>query len=97
MPFADTSTTPAEGTPGNLNPSLDYIHPAIAAGAGMGAQLSPARGRRFVKAIERAVVIFIPAPCIPGWKFEDGQTVELALLGARSARRSPGSVARVAR
>ena len=26
MPFADTSTTPAEGTPGNLNPPLDYIH-----------------------------------------------------------------------
>ena len=26
----------------------------------------------------------MPAPCISGWKFEDGQTVELALLGARS-------------
>jgi pyruvate/2-oxoacid:ferredoxin oxidoreductase beta subunit len=29
-------------------------------------------------------VIFIPAPCISGWKFEDGQTVEIGLLGARA-------------
>lgn len=89
MPYADTSTTPAEGTPGNLNPPLDYLHLAIAAGAGMVAQLSPAHGKLFVKTVERSLevegtaVIFIPAPCISGWKFEDGQTVELALLGAR--------------
>jgi pyruvate/2-oxoacid:ferredoxin oxidoreductase beta subunit len=44
----------------------------------------------FLKTIERSLevegtaVIFIPAPGISGWKFEDGQTVELALLGARS-------------
>jgi pyruvate ferredoxin oxidoreductase beta subunit len=90
MPYADTSTTPADGTPGNLNPPLDYIHLAIAAGAGLVAQLSPAHGKLFVKTVERSLevegtaVIFIPAPCISGWKFEDGQTVELALLGARS-------------
>lgn len=90
MPYADTSTTPAEGAPGNMNPPLDYIHLAIAAGAGMVAQLSPAHGKLFVKAVERSLevegtaVIFVPAPCISGWKFEDGQTVELALLGARS-------------
>lgn len=90
MPYADTSTTPAEGTPGNLNPPLDYIHLAIAAGAGMVAQLSPAHGKLFVKTVERSLevpgtaVIFVPAPCISGWKFEDGQTIELALLGARS-------------
>lgn len=90
MPYADTSTTPAEGAPGNMNPPLDYLHLAIAAGAGMVAQLSPAHGKMFVKAIERSLevegtaVIFVPAPCISGWKFEDGQTVELALLGARS-------------
>ena len=34
--------------------------------------------------VEGTAVIFVPAPCISGWKFEDGQTVELALLGARS-------------
>jgi pyruvate/2-oxoacid:ferredoxin oxidoreductase beta subunit len=43
-----------------------------------------------VKTVERSLevegtaVIFVPAPCISGWKFEDGQTVEIALLGARS-------------
>ena len=90
MPFADTSTTPAGTMPGNMNPPLDYIHLAIAAGAGLVAQLSPAHGKLFVKTIERSLecegtaVIFIPAPCISGWKYEDGQTVELALLGARS-------------
>jgi pyruvate ferredoxin oxidoreductase beta subunit len=90
MPYADTSTTPAEGTPGNMNPPLDYLHLAIAAGAGLVAQLSPAHGKLFVKTMERSLevegtaVIFVPAPCISGWKFEDGQTVELALLGARS-------------
>lgn len=89
MPYADTSTTPADGTPGNMNPPLDYLHLAIAAGAGMVAQLSPAHGKLFVKTIERSLevegtaVIFVPAPCISGWKFEDGQTVEIALLGAR--------------
>ncbi len=90
MPYADTSTTPADGTPGNLNPPLDYIHLAMAAGAGMVAQLSPAHGKMFVKAIERSLevegtaVIFVPAPCISGWKFEDGQTVEIAQMGART-------------
>jgi len=90
MPYADTSTTPAAGeTPGNLEPPLDYVHLAIAAGAEMVAQVSPAHGKLFVKTVERALecrgtaVLFVPAPCISGWKFEDGMTVELALLGAR--------------
>jgi pyruvate/2-oxoacid:ferredoxin oxidoreductase beta subunit len=90
MPFADTSTTP--GGPqamGNIQPPLDYIHLAIGAGAEMVSQVSPAHGKLFVKTVERSLecrgtsVIFVPAPCISGWKFEDGMTVELALLGAR--------------
>jgi pyruvate/2-oxoacid:ferredoxin oxidoreductase beta subunit len=90
MPYADTSTTPAGTAPGNLNPPLDYLHLAIAAGAAMVAQLSPAHGKLFVKTVERALacegtaVLFVPSPCISGWKYEDGQTIELALLGARS-------------
>jgi pyruvate/2-oxoacid:ferredoxin oxidoreductase beta subunit len=90
MPYADTSTTPAAGdTPGNLEPPLDYLHLAIAAGAEMVAQVSPAHGKLFVKTVERALecqgtaVLFVPAPCISGWKFEDGMTVDLALMGAR--------------
>ncbi len=90
-PFAETSTTPVgPEVPGNLEPPLDYLHLAIAAGAELVAQVSPAHGKLFVKTMERALgcsgtaVVFVPAPCISGWKFEDGQTVELALLGARS-------------
>jgi pyruvate ferredoxin oxidoreductase beta subunit len=90
-PFADTSTTPSgPGHPGNLQPPLDYIHLCIAAGAGLVAQVSPAHGKMFVKTFERALecegtaVIFVPAPCISGWKFEDGETVELATLGAQT-------------
>jgi pyruvate ferredoxin oxidoreductase beta subunit len=90
-PFAETSTTPTGSeSSGNLQPPLDYIHLAIAAGAEYVAQVSPAHGKLFVKTVERALasqgtaVLFVPAPCITGWKFEDGRTVELALLGARS-------------
>ena len=91
MPFAETSTTPsAEGTPGNPNLPIDYVHLSIAAGADLVAQVSPAHGKLFVKTIERALeckgtaVVFVPAPCISGWKFDDGETIEIALLGARS-------------
>jgi pyruvate/2-oxoacid:ferredoxin oxidoreductase beta subunit len=92
MPFAETSTTPVGSTvPGNLSPPLDYLHLAIAADAEMVAQVSPAHGKLFLKTVERALalkrgtaVLFVPSPCISGWKFEDGQTVEIALLGARA-------------
>lgn len=91
MPFAETSTTPVgKAAPGNLNPPLDYLHLAIAAGADMVAQVSPAHGKLFLKTVERGLaaqgtaVLFVPSPCISGWKFDDGQTVSLALLGARA-------------
>jgi len=89
-PFSETSTTPVGAAkPGNLNLPLDYVHLAIAAGAGMVAQMSPAHGALYVRTVEKMLacpetaVLFVPAPCISGWKFEDGQTIELALLGAR--------------
>jgi pyruvate/2-oxoacid:ferredoxin oxidoreductase beta subunit len=76
---------------GNARAPLDYIHLAIAAGAELVAQISPAHGKLFVKTVEESLgleqgtaVIFIPAPCISGWKFEDGKTVDLALLGAQA-------------
>jgi pyruvate ferredoxin oxidoreductase beta subunit len=90
-PFADTSTTPTgPGHPGNPQPPLDYIHLAIAAGAGMVTQASPAHGKLFVRTYERALecdgtaVVFVPAPCISGWKFEDGETLRIATLGAQT-------------
>ena len=89
-PFAETSTTPVgEASLGNPRPPLDYIHLAIAAGAGLVAQVSPAHPKLFVKTMEKALacketaVIFVPAPCISGWKFEDGETIHLATLGAQ--------------
>ncbi len=90
-PFSDTSTTPAVGdVPGNLNPPIDYLHMAIAAGADLVAQVSPAHGRMFQKTVEDSMqvkgtaIIFVPAPCISGWKYEDGKTIDLALDGARA-------------
>jgi pyruvate/2-oxoacid:ferredoxin oxidoreductase beta subunit len=90
MPMADTSTTPAvEGAGGNPSLPIDYVHLAIAAGAGLVAQVSPAHGKLFVKTVERALecretaVLFVPSPCITGWKFEDSETVRIAMLGAQ--------------
>ena len=90
-PFAETSTTPVgRGAQGNLQMPLDYLHLVIAAGAEYVAQVSPAHGKLFVKSVERALasqgtaVLFVPAPCISGWKFDDGRTVEIALMGART-------------
>lgn len=91
MPYAETSTTPVgEEQPGNPALPLDYIHLAIAAGAGLVAQVSPAHGKLFLKTVERAfecgetAVLFVPAPCISGWKFDDGETIRIATLGAQA-------------
>jgi pyruvate/2-oxoacid:ferredoxin oxidoreductase beta subunit len=91
MPFAETSTTPVgKASPGNLNLPLDYLHLAIAAGADLVAQVSPAHGKLFQKTVERGLaaqgtaVLFVPSPCISGWKFNDGETVSIAMLGARA-------------
>ena len=91
MPFAETSTTPVgKAAPGNLNLPLDYLHLAIAAGADLVAQVSPAHGKLFQKTVERGLaaqgtaVLFVPSPCISGWKFNDGETISIALLGARA-------------
>lgn len=91
-PFAETSTTPVgPDVPGNLRMPLDYVHLCIAAGAELVAQVSPAHGKLFLKTVEKALalpsgtaVIFVPAPCISGWKFDDGETMELALRGAQA-------------
>jgi pyruvate ferredoxin oxidoreductase beta subunit len=89
--FAETSTTPAgPETFGNPRLPIDSLQLAIAAGADLVAQVSPAHGKLFLKTVERSfevkgtAVLFVPSPCISGWKYEDGETVELALQGARS-------------
>lgn len=86
---ADTSTTPvgADGL-GNPYEPMNYLHLAIAAGAGLVAQVSPAYPKFFLTVMEKALecketaVIFVPAPCITGWKFEDGLAIKLAKLSA---------------
>ena len=87
----DTSTTPAsENPPGNLNPPLDYLALAVTAGAGLVAQGSPAHPKYFMKVVEKALVcketavVFIPSPCITGWKYNDGETVRLAQLACET-------------
>lgn len=91
MPYSESSTTPVgAASPGNLRPPLDYLHLAIAAGADLVAQVSPAHGKLFQKTVEKGLatagtaVLFVPSPCISGWKFDDGETISLALLGARA-------------
>jgi pyruvate ferredoxin oxidoreductase beta subunit len=91
-PFAETSTTPVgDAQPGNPSPPLDYLHLAIAAGAQLVAQVSPSHGKLFLKTIERALectegtaVVFVPAPCISGWKFDDGQAIHIGEMGAQA-------------
>jgi pyruvate ferredoxin oxidoreductase beta subunit len=88
--FADSATTPAGSLfPGNLERPIDYLSLAVTAGAGFVAQASPAFPQDFAQAVAMGLegphtsVIFVPSPCISGWKFEDGKTAELARLGIR--------------
>ncbi|MDO8461692.1 MAG: thiamine pyrophosphate-dependent enzyme [Deltaproteobacteria bacterium] len=90
-PFAETSTTPPGSfVPGNLEEPLNHIGLAVMAGAGFVAQVSPAFPKDFTEACEKALacpetsVIFVPSPCITGWKYEEGKTVELARLASET-------------
>lgn len=87
----DTSTTPigSDGM-GNHYEPMDYMMLAMAAGAGLVAQVSPAYPKYFIKVFEKALacketaIVFVPGPCISGWKFEEGKTTELAKLGCET-------------
>lgn len=88
---ADTSTTPVgDHNVGNTMAPLNYIGLTLMAGAGFVAQVSPAYPKYFIKAVEKAMecqttsVIFVPSPCITGWKFVEGNTVTLAKLGCET-------------
>jgi pyruvate ferredoxin oxidoreductase beta subunit len=86
LPFAASSTRP-RGSPAA---PLDYIGLAITAGAGYVAQASAAYPPFFAEVFEEALaceetaVVFVPTPCISGWKFEEGLTAGLARLGAET-------------
>ncbi len=88
---AETSTTPASDvSSGNTMAPLNYIGLTLMAGAGFVAQVSPAYPKYFIKVVEKALtcpttsVIFVPSPCITGWKFAEGETVKMAQLGCET-------------
>jgi pyruvate ferredoxin oxidoreductase beta subunit len=86
IPWADSATTPG-GQP--LWP-LDHVGLAIDAGAGFVGQGSPAFAPFFAELVEEALactttaVLFVPAPCISGWKFEEGLAAELGRLASQT-------------
>jgi pyruvate ferredoxin oxidoreductase beta subunit len=86
LPFADSSTAPG----GLAAEPIDYIGLVTAAGAGFVAQASPAFAPFFAEVVEEALsrettsVIFVPSPCIAGWKYEEGLSVELGKLGCQT-------------
>lgn len=88
---SETSTTPvSENVPGNTTAPLDYLGLAVTAGAGLVAQVSPSFPKFFMRVVEKALecpetaVIFIPAPCITGWKYSEGETASLARLACET-------------
>jgi pyruvate ferredoxin oxidoreductase beta subunit len=87
LPFADSSTLPLGGP---AEP-IDHIGLVLTAGAGYVAQASPGLAPFFAEVVDEALacqegtaVVFVPSPCIAGWKFEEGLTAELGKLAAQT-------------
>jgi pyruvate ferredoxin oxidoreductase beta subunit len=86
IPFGDSSTMPG----GTTADPIDHIGLAIAAGAGFVAQASPGFAPFFAEVVDEALrcettaVVFVPSPCIAGWKFEEGLTAELGQLASKT-------------
>ncbi|MBI2343696.1 MAG: hypothetical protein HYV02_05150 [Deltaproteobacteria bacterium] len=88
---SETSTTPvSELLPGNMTPPIDYLGLAVTAGAQRVVQASPAHPKFFNRMVEQGLsgsgttIIFVPSPCITGWKYPDGETVHLAQLACET-------------
>jgi len=86
LPFADSSTLPGGGP----QEPIDYLGLCLAAGAGFVAQATPGFAPFFAEVAEEALsadgtaVVFVPSPCITGWKFEEGLTAELGRLASQT-------------
>ncbi len=86
LPFADSATAPH----GLAADPIDHIGLAVVAGAGFVAQGSPAFAPFFAEVVEEALscdstaVVFVPSPCIAGWKFEEGLAVEMGKLASQT-------------
>ena len=76
---------PATATGPGREP-IDHLRLAIAAGAGLVAQLSPVFAQPFAKIAEEALscgapaIVFVPAPCLSGWRVEERRGAEIARL-----------------
>jgi pyruvate ferredoxin oxidoreductase beta subunit len=86
LPYGDSSTLPG----GGAAEPIDHIGLAIVAGAGFVAQASPAFAPFFAEVVDEALrcqetaIVFVPSPCIAGWKFEEGMTAELGKLASQT-------------
>jgi pyruvate ferredoxin oxidoreductase beta subunit len=86
IPFADSSTLPYGGPAG----PIDHVGLCVVAGAGYVAQASPAFPQFFAEVVTEALacettaVVFVPSPCIAGWKFKEGLTADLGKLAAQT-------------
>ncbi len=86
LPFADSSSWPG----GSAADPIDHIGLAVVAGAGYVAQASAAFAPLFAEVVDEALaceetaVVFVPTPCISGWKFEEGMTADLAKLASQT-------------
>jgi len=86
IPYGDASTLPGGGP---AEP-IDHIGLAIVAGAGFVAQVSPGFAPLFAEVVDEALrcettaVVFVPSPCIAGWKFTEGMTAELGRLASKT-------------
>lgn len=86
VPYADCSTLPL----GGAAEPLDHLGLTLVAGAGFVAQASPGFAPFFAEVVKEALacettaVVFVPSPCIAGWKFEEGLTAELGQLGSKT-------------
>jgi pyruvate/2-oxoacid:ferredoxin oxidoreductase beta subunit len=83
--FPVPSTSLAAG----LEP-VDHLALALAAGAGYVAQVSPgfpallSEVAETVLALPESAVIFVPAPCLSGWRVEEGRGAQLARLACET-------------
>ncbi|HET7786191.1 MAG TPA: thiamine pyrophosphate-dependent enzyme [Myxococcales bacterium] len=105
LPFADSSTLPN----GGAAEPIDHLGLAVVAGAAFVAQATTGYAPFFAECVEEALhaegtsVIFVPSPCITGWKFEEGLTAELGRLSSqtglfpcfRKRRGEPGQIRHV--
>ena len=86
IPYGDASTLPGGGP---AEP-IDHIGLVLAAGAGFVAQANPGFAPFFAEVVDEALrcettaVVFVPSPCIAGWKFEEGLTAELGQLACKT-------------